>query len=243
MSFLTFAWAIVNKIRKKKGKILFGEQVVSVKRNAKIGEIEIKTKSGKILSFDKVICTLPTAAFTKMVNNLPKKYYKMTRDLKGLGAINLILVLNKKMLPDNTYWLNINENDFPFLCVVEHTNFMDRRNYGKKSLVYIGNYLENNNRYFALNKKEILREYLPYIKKIVPMFQDTDIVRSFAFKTPFAQPIIDKEYSKKLPPFKTPIQGLYLANIQQIYPWDRGTNYAVELGKKVANIILSNKND
>ena len=37
---------------------------------------------------------------------------------------------------------------------------------------------------------------------------------------------------------KTPIEGLYLANIQQVYPWDRGTNYAVNLGNKVAETIL-----
>ena len=38
----------------------------------------------------------------------------------------------------------------------------------------------------------------------------------------------------------TPLPHVYLANIEQVYPWDRGTNYAVELGEKVAHQILDN---
>jgi len=30
---------------------------------------------------------------------------------------------------------------------------------------------------------------------------------------------------------------LYLANMQQVYPWDRGTNYAVEIGEKVVKLV------
>ena len=44
-------------------------------------------------------------------------------------------------------------------------------------------------------------------------------------------------YSKKIPPFVSEIAGVYNANIQQVYPWDRGTNYAVEIGNKVAKLI------
>ena len=33
---------------------------------------------------------------------------------------------------------------------------------------------------------------------------------------------------------KTPIPGLYWASMSHVYPWDRGTNYAVEIGHKVA---------
>ncbi|MDP3941775.1 MAG: oxidoreductase, partial [bacterium] len=58
-----------------------------------------------------------------------------------------------------------------------------------------------------------------------------------AFKAPFAQPVIPVNYSKMIPATHTPLKNVFLANIEQVYPWDRGTNYAVELGEKVANII------
>src|SRR3990167_3399669 len=50
---------------------------------------------------------------------------------------------------------------------------------------------------------------------------------------------IKKHFSKKIMPFETPIRGVYLANMQQVYPWDRGTNFAVEMGERVVQHIES----
>jgi len=79
---------------------------------------------------------------------------------------------------------------------------------------------------------------MPYLQKINPDFKKSWIKKAYVFKAPFAQPIIPLNYSKEVPPFETPMEGLYLCNMQQVYPYDRGTNYAVELGEKVAKLIL-----
>jgi len=34
------------------------------------------------------------------------------------------------------------------------------------------------------------------------------------------------------------LPNVYLANMDSIVPWDRGTNYAIELGEKAAETIL-----
>ena len=39
-------------------------------------------------------------------------------------------------------------------------------------------------------------------------------------------------------PLKFSINGLYSGNTAQIYPEDRGTNYAVDLGNKITNLII-----
>jgi hypothetical protein len=88
------------------------------------------------------------------------------------------------------------------------------------------------------NVNQLYEEFVPYIKKINPDFEKSWIVDKFLFKSNFAQPIIPLNYSKLIPPIKTPMDGLYLANMQQVYPWDRGVNYAVELGEKVAKMVL-----
>lgn len=76
--------------------------------------------------------------------------------------------------------------------------------------------------------------YDPFLKKFNSSYKK-HLIGYQLFKTPFAQSIISLNYSKMIPSFKTPLQNVYLANIQQVYPWDRGTNYAVELGEKVVN--------
>jgi hypothetical protein len=31
---------------------------------------------------------------------------------------------------------------------------------------------------------------------------------------------------------------LYFASMSQVYPWDRGTNFAVEIGRRAARLML-----
>jgi len=33
------------------------------------------------------------------------------------------------------------------------------------------------------------------------------------------------------------VPGLYFASMSQVYPWDRGTNFAVEIGRRVAGMV------
>ena len=156
--------------------------------------------------------------------------------LKGLGAINLVLRLKKPFLKDGTYWLNICQKNASVMSIVEHTNFMDKKFYNNEYLVYLGNYIPADHKYMDMNAEELLKEYDSLLRKINPNYKK-DIIGLEVFKAPFAQPIIPVNYSRMIPPFRTPIKNLYLANIQQVYPWDRGTNYAIELGKKVCREI------
>ena len=239
--FKNFAQKIEKKIIEKEGVFLYNTKVLSINRKKK--RIVIQTynnKSSKLEKheFDKVICTLPTKLFVNLTKGLPKKYINQTKYLTGIGATNLVLTLKKSFLIDGTYWLNINEEKFPFLCIVEHTNFISSKKYNKDTIIYIGNYLPSDHKYFRYSPKKILKEYLPFLKIINKDFKLSSVKQMKFFKAPFAQPIVTKNYSKKIPSIKTPIDGLYLANIQQVYPWDRGTNYAVDLGNRVADIIL-----
>lgn len=230
--FLEFANTITSIIRKKGGRILFKTQVkkISVRPN---GKVEIDA-----LIFDKVIVTLPSFFFIQISPQLPKSYIKKLLRLKGLGAINLVLRLRKPFFKDSTYWLNVCDTRFPITAIVEHTNFMEKKYYNNEHLVYLGNYLPHNHPFMHMDKKDLLKKYDPLLTKINKTYK-AHIIETHLFSVPFAQPIIPINYSKLIPPFKTPLKNVYLANIQQVYPWDRGTNYAVELGEEIADIILA----
>ncbi|MFC1600617.1 oxidoreductase, partial [Patescibacteria group bacterium] len=139
------------------------------------------------------------------------------------------------------YWLNVNSMHFPFVAVVEHTNFMNKKFYNNEHFVYVGNYLKPDHEYFKMDAGQIVREFMPYLTTINPKFNKDWINTAYHFKTIFAQPIVLKNYSENIPELKTPLKGLYLCNMQQVYPWDRGTNYAVENGRMVAEMILKSK--
>ncbi len=232
--FQSFAEHLDKKIKAQKGKIFYEEQIVSIE--TKGVQVELKTNNKNYI-FDKLICTLPTPLFLKMAKNLPQNYTQAIKKLQGIGAVNLVLILKHPFLEDNTYWLNINDISYPFLAIVEHTNFIDKKNYSGDNIVYIGNYLESTHQYFSKSAGQLLDIFLPYLKTIQPKFSKDWVEDAKVFNAPFAQPIVPLSYSKEILPMRTPLKGVFLANIQQVYPWDRGTNYAVELGKKVSQLI------
>lgn len=236
--FLKFAEKLSEEVVKKGGALFFKTPVERVTKRG--DKFMVKLKKDEI-EFDKVICTLASPLFIKIVKGLPEDYVRELLDLKGIGAVNLLLSLKQKFLEDGTYWLNINAEHFPFLAVVEHTNFMDKKYYAGEHLVYIANYLPHEHEYYVKNEAELFRDFFPFLKTINPKFDNSWLNSVYLFKAPFAQPIIPLNYSQKVPSFETPVPGLYLCNIQQVYPWDRGTNYAVKLGEEVADLALKSK--
>ena len=197
------------------------------------GVIRLKTEATKQITsqFDKVLFTTPTPIAHKLIPTIPNP------PIPHLSAQTLILETDTPIL-NNIYWLNITDRKFPFLAVVTHTNFMDKRHYGNRHLTYVGNYLPPDHPYLFMTKEQLLKIFLPFIKRI-SFDSRFSILNSRLFVAPFAQPVHQINYSRRAPKFETGAENMYLANMDSIYPWDRGTNYAVELGQKAAMKILA----
>jgi len=174
----------------------------------------------------------------KIIPNLSNSYKHELSKIKHLYAQVMVLVLNKPFM-NKTYWLNVLDKKFPFLVVVDHTNFINSKNYNNKHVLYVGNYLPKNHIFLKYDNKKMLQVFLPFLRKI-NINIDALIEESHLFNIPFAQSIVDTDYYKYVPEIRTPIKNVYLANIDMIYPWDRGTNYSVELGEKAADLIVQN---
>jgi protoporphyrinogen oxidase len=238
--FQRLADIIAESIVGKGGKISYTSTVRKITQSDRI-KIEVDEK-GKIAnhSFDRLLVTLPNLLFSGITPELPQEYKKSLREFDGIGAVNMVLELSRPFLKDSVYWLNICEREFPFLAVVEHTHFIDKIHYDNRHIVYVGNYLPHGHAYFSMKPEELLAIYDPFLRKISPDYKNF-VLRVSLFKVPFAQPIVTRNFSEKILPFATPLHGIFLANMQQVYPWDRGTNFAVEMGKKVAQEITVRK--
>jgi len=233
--FLHFAEHLVKQVKQNGAVVFFNSETITLTTKDRV-EVKIK-RNGKIETdyFDRVIVTLPSFLFLKIAPQLPKDYRENLTKLEGLGATNLVMRLTKPFFKTNTYWLSIADTNWPLTAIVEHTNFMSKVHYNNEHIVYLGNYLSTDDKRFLMDEKTLLDLYDPFLKKINPDYRKT-LIKSTLFKTPFAQPIIPTNYSKLMPSFITPLKNVFLANIEQVYPWDRGTNYAVELGEKIAKI-------
>ncbi|NTU77846.1 MAG: NAD(P)/FAD-dependent oxidoreductase [Chloroflexales bacterium] len=187
--------------------------------------------------FDTLLVTGAPSLLAKLAPQLPDSYLGQLSKLRSMGAVVMTLALTRP-LTNGLYWVNMPKDQFPYLALVEHTNFIEPEHYGGDRLIYLGDYLPPDHDYFKLSHEELLGRFLPSLKLVNPAFEHTWVRASWLHRERYAQPIVPIGHSKNIPPLQTPLPGLYWASMSQVYPWDRGTNFAVELGRRAAQEMV-----
>ncbi|MCC6616972.1 MAG: NAD(P)/FAD-dependent oxidoreductase [Anaerolineae bacterium] len=204
------------------------------------------TVNGETLAFDRVVTTTSPSLLLRMAPDLRETDYgQKASSLHSIGALCLVLALKQPLLTDGTYWLNLpatspnkRESRFPFLALVEHTNWMDRAHYGGDHIVYCGDYVPPDHEYFKMSEAEVFERFTAVLPTINPDFKPEWVRKYWLFRAPYAQPVPGVNHSQRIPALQTPLPGVFWASMSQVYPWDRGTNYAVELGRRVARMAM-----
>jgi len=199
-------------------------------------EVQLEGQEASVESFDAVIATAPSYVFPRLVPQLPDDYRSRLEGVSYMAAVLVILVLDRPL--SHIYWLNVADRSIPFVGVIEQTNLIGPEHYGGKHIVYLSNYLTTDHPLYKMEHDELLQEYLPHLLKINPDFDASWIQTSYHHRVDAAQPIIGTDYSQRIPDHRTPFEGVYLANTTQVYPEDRGTNYSVRMGTRVAHMAM-----
>src|SRR5512138_1692604 len=234
--FQRFADMFAERLRGMGVAIRLGARVDSIKREQ--GRLVVRG-GGETVAFDKVLVTTSPNLMAKLVPDLPENYLKGLLELKSMGAVVMVLSIKHQLSKEGYYWFNLpKEEGYPFLALNEHTNFVPKEHFGGDHILYAGDYLEAGHEYFSLSDEALLERFAPAFKKLNPAFE-MNWVKSFrVFKTAYAQPVPLVNHSRNIPALETPLGGLYFASMSQVYPWDRGTNFAVEIGRRAAAIMM-----
>lgn len=204
------------------------------------GRWELHGEGIESAEYDQVLVTLSPRAMTELAPQLPDAWKQQLLSLKSIGAVVMTISLKHALSPEGYYWYNIpKQAGYPFLSLVEHTNFISEEHFGGEHILYIGDYLETDHPNFSKSQEELLAEFLPHLRKINPAFTEDWVNKAWLYRAAYAQPIPLVNHSGNIPSIKTPLEGLYFASMSQVYPFDRGTNYAVELGRRVASLMAS----
>jgi protoporphyrinogen oxidase len=192
---------------------------------------------GREVAFDGCIFTGSSPALAAL---LPAEgdcgaYARQLRSIGYLGAICLVFTSEQKL--GDFYWVNVNEPGAPFLVFIQQTNLVDAGFYGGRQVYYIGAYLPVDGPVFSLPDDELGRLWFDYLPKLFPQFDAGAVGEKHVFRFRAAQHIVDTHYEEKIPAHRTPLPGVYLANFSQIFPEDRGTNFAVAEGEKIAALV------
>ncbi|MBR2744271.1 MAG: FAD-dependent oxidoreductase [Clostridia bacterium] len=221
-------------------KIKTSEEVKSVSKDGRKYVVETSNESKE---FDYVVSTVSYDISKKILKDvLSSEEINKMNNLKYTCAKTLLIFSKKSFSP--FYWINIGCDYIPFGGIIEHTNMIDCNEYGGAHLIYVSNYMDKNDRLYALDEKQLFEEYNKYLKEIGNGFDDGDIIELKCFEEDCAQPVITTNYSHNILDIQMKENGIFMANMAQIYPEDRGMNYAIKMGYEVAaNIIMNERLD
>ncbi len=190
--------------------------------------------------YDAVLATVPSDVFDALLapslsEEVGDDYLARVRGAEYHTALCVLMEVDRQVT--ESYWTNICDPDVPFIGVIEHTNFVDPERYGGRRFVYVANYVEAGDPLLDLDLDDLLAAYEPGLRRINSGWSRAWVKQAWRFVEPSAQPIVTAGYRSRMPPLRTPVPGLVLANTTQVYPEDRGTNYAVRLGDEAARAL------
>lgn len=212
------------------GGIHTGQEVTRVRSEA--GAVRGVETSQGTHDLDCLVHTAMSKILTDVTPGLPPEYVERINRLSYVAVVCMVLELDRRF--SRIYWMNNGDPSLSFGGLIEQTNFIPPENYGGRHLLYISRYLDADDPIYRFTAEQGLEFFTPHLQKVNREFSRDWVRKAHLFRYPYAQPIIRTHYSEMLPEFGTPIRGLYIANLSQIYPEDRGTNYSVRLAEQVA---------
>ncbi len=186
-------------------------------------------------SFDAVLSTLAPVLLSDLAPQLPPEWHRIARGLEYSGVLCTTMLLNHQLSP--IYWMNVSDPSVPFGGLIEHTNYIPREEYGGRHILYFSHYTYPDEEFYNLPSRAVLDRYLPHLRRINPDFEESWIDKCIFARDRFAQPIVGTGFRDRLLPYVTPVPGLFSASMAQIFPEDRGTNYAVRAGNQAADVV------
>lgn len=220
------------KIRAAGGEIRCGSRVEALKILPG-GGLEIAVP-GDPERFDAIIAAVAPAELARICPDLPEDYRLRLEKVKYKANLCFRLELSRGLSP--YYWILAADDSLPFVAVIEHTNFASLPGSDSR-LVYLSRYLDPDDNLFSASDREIEELFISALKRMFPDLADGEIKSSALFRARYAQPVTSVGYLDLLPPPVTPVPGLYLASMAQIYPQDRGQSYAVKIAQEVSGLV------
>lgn len=232
--FAALAAHLADAVRSAGGGVRTSVSVegIEVRQSRVVG---VRTTEGLVRG-DAVIATPALPIIADLVApHVHEDYAASLRRIAYLSNVCLVLQLDRSL--SETYWLNVNDPHFPYVGVIEHTNFEPPRTYAGRHIVYLSKYLPESAELYRMSDQEVFEFSLPHLQRMFPTFSRDRVQAYHVWRARYAQPIVVRHYSKLVPEVRTPLKGLHICSMAQVYPEDRGTNYAIREGRKVGRMV------
>ena len=232
--FAALAEAVADAVRGQGGEVRTGAAATGLRVEG--GRVTGVMTAEGLLPADAVVATPALPIVADLVEpHVAPEYAARLRRIRYLAALCVVLELDRSL--SDFYWLNVNDPGFPFVGVIEHTNFEPAATYSGRRIVYAARYLPAEEPLYRRPDEEVAAFTVEHLRRMFPALTDESVLATHIWRARYAQPVVERGYARLIPERKTPIGNLFLSTMAQIYPEDRGTNYAIRDGRAAARAV------
>jgi len=185
-------------------------------------------------AFDRVISTAPIQYVPRLAPDLPQAFVARIRAIENIPVVCVVLKLRERL--SENFWMNISDPAIDVPGVIEYSNLNPGAG---PAIVYAPFYLPKTHPKFARGNAEFIEEVLGYLPRLNPRFERGWVLATHCHRYEFAQTISPPGFLDMLPPMRTPIAGLLMADTAYYYPEDRSISESAAVGKRLADAALA----
>ena len=137
------------------------------------------------------------------------------------------------------YITNITDPWVPYTAVIEMSAFVDRGEFGGKSLVYLPKYLASDDASFEIPDDEWERRFVEALMRMYPDLRESDILSFKLSRERFVYALPTLGYSSRLAPRKTSVPGVWIVNSAHIVNGTLNVNETVKLAEASVRDLLA----
>ncbi len=225
----------VEVLSEHKVEMKVGHRVSQVIRKA--GQVQLEFTNGQIESFDQVVLTMASPIAAQVCQGLSHLEYERLKNIEYQGIICASLLLKKPLA--SYYVTNITDAWVPFTGVIEMSALVDRSEFEQRSLVYLPKYVSGNDVAFQLTDDQLKEEFIQTLVLMYPNFDRSDVLAFRVSRVRQVFAISTLNYSEKLPPMHTSIEGVHIVNSAHILNGTLNVNETVLLAERSAAELLT----
>jgi protoporphyrinogen oxidase len=216
-------------------EIVLEAQLESVK-NEGDEKVTLSFVDGSQAIFDQAVLTVPSKTAARICPGLPLREKQLLEGIEYQGIVCASLLLKK---PLGSYYItNITDSWVPFTAVIEMSAFVDRDEFGGKSLVYLPKYLASDHDSFAIKDDEWRRRFVEALMRMYPDLETSDILSFKLSRERFVYALPTLGYSSRLAPRKTALPGVWIVNSSQIVNGTLNVNETIKLAESAVTELL-----
>lgn len=195
----------------------------------------LQTEDGTCHDFDRVVSTVPLPVFMRLAATPSVPFVTSLHAIEYIGVVCVVLRLRHRLT--RNYWLNVNDPRVPFNGYIEYTNLNPTLTNDGTSVLYVPYYLPTSHLRYALTDEHTIAETVAALCAVQPQFSEGWVLDAAVARDPYAQVVCTTGFGRRIPPHKTPIDGLWLIESSQLYPADRSISATLDLCTAVHDAI------